>query len=121
MKKYLILAILAILLIIPTVSSALELTYPRVQNLEIRLDMNLNELIAWFYYFIVGISGLAAFSMLVWGGFTWLTSAGSSSKTGEAKERISSAVLGLMIILSSWVILRLINPELTIIRLPTLH
>lgn len=121
MKKYLILIILTIFLIIPATSSALELTYPVIQGLEIRLDMNLNELIVWFYYFIVGISGLAVFIELVWGGFTWLTSSGSSSKTGEAKERINSAVLGLIIILSSYLILQVINPDLTIIKLPTIQ
>ncbi|MBU0546821.1 pilin, partial [Patescibacteria group bacterium] len=112
--------ILIIFLAFPTISLALELDYPVIQNLEIKLDMNLNELVVWFYYFIVGISGLAAFSMFVWGGFDWLTSAGNSSGIGRAKEKINSAVLGLIIILTSWLILQLINPELTIIKLPTL-
>ena len=134
MKKYLFSIILVAFLISPTVSLAIECTradettyqnnlnlcYPEIQNLKIELGMNLNELIAWFYYFIVGISGLAAFFMLVWGGFTWLTSAGSPAKISEAKECINSAVLGLIIILASFLILKVINPELITLRLPGL-
>ena len=120
MKKYLIPAILIIFLVFPAVSSALELTYPEISGLRIELGMDLNKLIAWFYYFIVGISGLAAFLMLVWGGFTWLTSAGSPTKILDAKDKITSAVLGLVIILSSYLILKVINPELTTLKLPGL-
>lgn len=80
--------------------------------------MPLNRLIAWFYYFIIMLSGLAAFVMLVWGGFGWLTSVGNPSKISEAKERITSALLGLLIILASWLVLRVINPDLLTLTLP---
>jgi len=120
MKKYLILIILLVFLILPTDSFALELTYPVVQGITLSLGMDLNKLVAYFYYFIISISGLAAFFMLVWGGFQWLTSAGSTTKISEAKDRINSAVLGLIIILASYLILQVINPELIILKLPAL-
>ena len=124
MKKYLILIILTVFLIFPSISLALELDYPEIgpegQKIKIELGMDLNELIAWFYYFIVGISGLAAFIMLVWGGFQWLTSVGSPAKISDAKERITSAFLGLMIILASFLILKVINPDLITLKLPGL-
>lgn len=121
MKKYLIFAILIALLMIPSASLALELSYPRIQNIEIRLDMNLNELIAWFYYFIIGISGLAAFVRIISGGFDWLTSSGNSGKMDNAKKKIEGAALGLIIVLTSLLIVQIINPELTVIKLPTLR
>jgi len=81
----------------------------------------LNQLVAWLYYFIVMISGFAAFLMLVWGGFQWMTSAGNPAKIGEAKDRLISAVLGLVLILASWLILNTINPELTLLKMPELQ
>jgi len=124
MKKFLTKIIIILFLLLPTFSLALELSYPEIgpggQKIKIELGMHLNRLIAWFYYFIVGISGLAAFFMLVWGGFQWLTSAGSPSKISEAKDRITSAILGLIIILASFLILKVINPELITLKLPAL-
>ncbi len=124
MLKFLSSIILISFLLLPAISLALELQYPEFgpegQKIRIELGMDLNRLIAWFYYFIVGISGLAAFFMLIWGGVVWLTSAGNPSKIGEAKDRITSAFLGLLIVLSSWLILRVINPDLTMLNLPAL-
>ena len=105
MRKFLAKIILPIFLFLPTVSFALELQYPEIgpegQKITIVLGMDLNKLIAWFYYFIVGIAGISAFVMLVWGGFTWLTSAGNPTKISDARDRITSTFLGLIIILSS--------------------
>ncbi len=125
MKKFLA-KIILLLLLLPITSSAsnLELTYPRIgppgQEIDITLDMDLNKLIAWFYYFIVGIAGISAFIMFVWGGFTWLTSAGSTAKVSDAKDRLKAAVLGIVIILASFLILQAINPDLTTLKLPVL-
>jgi len=127
MKKQLTLIILASLLVFPMVSSALELNYPTVGPPGNELDLNaiwddpdedidLNELVGWLYYFIIGISGLAAFAMLVMGGFQWMSSVGNPTKISDAKDRINSALLGLIIILMSWLILNTINPELTVLR-----
>ncbi len=120
MKKFLSSIILIFSLFSPVVSLALELKYPEFGGYKIELGMNINQLVAWFYYFIVGVAGLAAFVMLIWGGFQWLTSAGNPARITDAKDKITSALLGLLIILSSWLILQVINPELTILKLPGL-
>ena len=123
MKKFLTLILLILFLLLPLISlaSELELDYPRIGDIEIALGMDLNKLIAWFYYFIISIAGIAAFVMLIWGGIEWMTSAGNPTKIGEAKERINSAFLGLIIILSSYLILQAINPDLIMLRLPALQ
>ncbi|TAN57601.1 hypothetical protein EPN15_03690 [Patescibacteria group bacterium] len=65
------------------------------------------------YKFIVGLAAIAAVIVLMAGGYTWLFAGGNSSKVGEAKSLIGSAVLGLFLALGSYMILYLINPELT--------
>lgn len=98
----------------------LNLNYPQFGDFDINEEGNqdVNKIIAWFYYFVVSIAGLAAFVMLVWGGFTWLTSTGEPGKITDAKDRIYSAFLGLLLILTSYLIIKVINPELTILTLP---
>lgn len=96
----------------------LNLFYPSFGGIKLYLGMDINKLVAWFYHFIVGISGLVAFVMLVWGGIAWMTSE-SPLKIGEAKEIIFSAIFGLIIVLSAYLLIKTINPELTILKLPS--
>jgi hypothetical protein len=73
----------------------------------------LPETAQWGFYFLVGLSGVAAFGMLVWAGFLYLTSAGNPSQITQAKDKGKSAIFGLIFILASYLILTTINPELT--------
>ena len=57
----------------------------------------------------VRLAGIALFVMLIVGGFKYLT-AGSDPKAAEsAQKTITSAVLGLVLILLGWFILRFIQ------------
>lgn len=93
----------------------LNLDYPKFGSLDLNDNQNLVQVVAYVYYFIVGISGLAAFVMLVWGGIQWLTSGAIPSQAGEARDRIKNAILGLLLVLASFLIIQIINPGLTII------
>ena len=75
--------------------------------------------IKYFYHFFIMIAGLIAFGAIVYGGFQYLISAGSPVKMTAAREQITGGILGLIILLSSYLILAVINPQLTIWR-PTL-
>jgi hypothetical protein len=81
---------------------------------------DLNQLAAWTYYFIVVISGFSAFFSIVIAGFNWMTSRGNPTAIGEAKDRMTSAFLGLLIILAAYLILQALNPDLTILKEPPL-
>ena len=49
-------------------------------------------------------AGLIVLVMLIWGAFLMMTSAGSQSKYEEGKKKITSAVIGLVIVLGAWLI-----------------
>lgn len=98
----------------------LNLTYPEFGGFSLNDNQNINEIVAWLYYFIVSISGISAFVMLIKGGFMWLSSAGNPSVLGEAKDIMTSAILGLIIVLASFLILQVINPELTTLKIESL-
>lgn len=75
----------------------------------------LNVLIKLF----LGIAGVLAVVMIVWGGIQYMTSELASSKE-EGKKSITNAILGLLLALGAWLILNTINPDLLNVCLNTL-
>lgn len=75
-------------------------------------SVTLANTVAGMYKFIAGIAGIAAVIVMMAGGYVWLFAGGNASKVTEAKSLITSAVLGLFLVLGSYMILNLINPEL---------
>lgn len=58
------------------------------------------------------IAGVVAFGALVYGGFLWMTSEGEPLKKQKSKSRILSALLGIVLIVSSYIFLGTINPNM---------
>ncbi len=54
-------------------------------------------------------AGLAFFFMFVIGGLRWITSAGEKEKVEGAKKQITSAVVGLILILSVFAVIGFLN------------
>jgi len=67
------------------------------------------EIIGNLYTDVVEFSGICALLMIIIGGFEWLISAGDVGRIGSAKEKISSAIIGLLIVLASYLILTVIG------------
>ncbi len=61
---------------------------------------------------ILGIVGSLALIMFIYGGFTFLISAGSSDKIGQAKKIIIAAVIGLIIVFTSYLIIKFVLSSL---------
>jgi len=80
----------------------------------------LYKYISSWYNFVVGVVGILAAVIIMWGGFKWLTSRGNSAAISDAKDRIWSAIIGLVLVFLSYILLNLINPRLLNIYLPEL-
>jgi hypothetical protein len=52
----------------------------------------------------LGLLGLVAVIMIIWGGVTWMTSAGNEERVKKAKHIITYAVIGLSVVLLSWIL-----------------
>lgn len=63
--------------------------------------------------FLFGIAGAIAFGMFVWGGYTFLLSAGKTSDISKGKEMLINAVIGLGIVFGSWVFINFVLLTLT--------
>jgi hypothetical protein len=55
------------------------------------------------------IAGLAAFIMLLMGGFKWITSEGDKGKIEGARNQIIQALIGLIVVLAAWGLIILVE------------
>lgn len=76
-------------------------------------NLNLPELISNFYQWALGIGGLIALGILIFAGILYTISPGNSSRQGDAKTWIGSAIVGLVLLFGSYAILNTVNPDLT--------
>jgi len=74
---------------------------------------NFPGFIIYVINFAFWIIGLVLFGAFLYAGIIWLTAAGNMGKISKAKEVLTNAILGFILLLSSWLILNVINPDLT--------
>lgn len=78
----------------------------------------IGEYINWLYNYSIGIIALLAIIAIMIGGFYWLLAGGNASRVSEAKSWINAALSGLILALSSYVLLFTINSNL--VSLPSI-
>ncbi len=74
---------------------------------------------AW-YGFAIGIAGIFATLVIMYGGFKYLTSRGDKGMATKGKDYIVGAATGLSLVFLSYTIVSLVNPNLTVINMPAL-
>jgi|GEM_PF-1390900 len=82
---------------------------------DIMADANpsLAKAIQYLYEWGIGLGGMAVFVALIIAGFEYITSIGNPSKMQDAFNRIRDAVVGLIVLLSSYAILTMIGINLS--------
>lgn len=104
-----------------TVVRPLEVVYPEIEGFKPETaQTDIAEYVRYIYYFFVVIAGFFAMGALFYGGFRYMTSVGNPEALKDAKDQIFAALLGLLILLSSWLILYNINPQLIVLHVPIL-
>ena len=74
-------------------------------------DFTLGKYINIIVNIVIGVAGLLAVVMIIFGGVQYMTTDAIAGKS-EAKGTITNAIIGLLIALGSFVILNTINPQL---------
>lgn len=70
------------------------------------------EYIREIYKYLIGIVGIVAVVMMMFAGVLWIMSGGNQTQVQTAKSYIASSLIGLVLVLCSYVILKTINPNL---------
>jgi len=101
----------------------LEIIYPAVPGVQTPTTTKtaLPEYLRYVFTFAIIISGLVAFGAMIYGGVLYVTSVGDPTKISGAKDQVIAGILGLIIVLSSFLILNTINPQLVLPASPPLE
>lgn len=73
---------------------------------------NFGELVALIFTWSLNILDIVVFVMIFFAGFKWFTAAGNTAQVNEARNQITNAITGAIILFAAWVILYTINPDL---------
>jgi len=68
---------------------------------------NLTVLLTSVLSLLIAIISLLVFVYLIWGGIEWITSGGDKSKTDQARSKIIAALVGVIIVASSYAVLQI--------------
>lgn len=119
-KSILVTLLVLFFSLLPLISLALEVTYPTIPgapNINTKV-VSMPAYILYWFYFAIYVSGILGLGMMIYGGLLYLTSAGSPARMADAKDKMTNAVIGIVIILASYIILNTINPELVVFKTP---
>jgi len=95
---------------------ALEINYPTIGQYRIDCDSKLGDYVAYFYQLAVVSAGFLGVLSIVIAGIKLIGTSGSPGAASEAKERIFQSVLGIILIMTCFIILRTINTDIFSVR-----
>ena len=73
------------------------------------LEQSAIEIVQW----LLSVLALVSVVMIIVGGFRWMFSSGNEERIDSAKKTISSAIIGLIIVLLSWAIITFVVSAVT--------
>lgn len=100
----------------------LEVNYPElITGAKIAADSQLPEYLKYIFDFGMFIGFASVFASLVWAGALYLLSPAVPDAISKAKDRVSGAISGLLILATFYLIMTTINPDLAILKLNKLE
>lgn len=119
-----ILQIIALVSFITLNTSLADTEYKRAvftPNVELPGSPNtLAKYVEAIYKYAIGIIGILATVVMMWGGVVWITAGGNTERISNAKSWIGASLTGLVLALASYTILYTINPNLVKFNEPTI-
>jgi len=80
--------------------------------------INLSTYLVGLYNFMLSVVGIVAVMMLIVAGMRYITAAGNATSITDAKSIAGNAIVGLLLALLSFVILKTINPDVLYLKKP---
>ena len=72
-------------------------------------NITISSIISALVILVLIIAALVFFFMLVIGGIKWITSGGDKAQTEGARNQVTAALVGLVIVFAAWAIISLVN------------
>lgn len=99
------------LAVLPFTAGA-QFTIPTVGNTNVVNNANASEILVRIINILLAVAGLIAVVFLIVGGFRYITAGGNEETAEAAKKTITNSIIGIVIILLSFVIVRVISNAL---------
>lgn len=101
---------------------ALEAKYPPLPMLPVVTETSgIEDIIGYWIGFGIYIATTITMVSFAFGAVQFMVSAGNPSNTGEGRDRMISSIIGLVLIMTSGLILRTINPRIVEVTLAPLE
>ncbi len=84
-------------------------------NTSVRLNVpgtptwTIPQLIGWAVNIVLIVAGIIFFFMLIIGGIRWILSGGDKANTESARNQITAALIGLIIVFAAWALATLLS------------
>ncbi len=113
-KKLILLFVVSFLLfILIRPVFALEVTYPAIPGFpSVNSDSTTSDYIGYFFGLAIVSAGVMGVISIVIAGITLIALSSNPSAVGEARDRIFNSILGIILLMFSFVLLRTINPQI---------
>ena len=98
----------------------LETGLPNIPGNQLPVGQELLYYIKYLFIFGLSLITIVALTQMIIGGITYILAAGNAAKVEDAKDMILQALLGIGILLVSYLLLRTINPDLVNLKNPDL-
>lgn len=106
------------------VKPVLAVPIPDLQFSDIIIDENqgtidipfIADYISALYKYAIGVAAVLATVMIMIGGLQYLMAGGDATRVGNAKKRITDAMIGLLLSLGTYMILAAVNPDLVSLK-----
>ncbi len=115
MKKFFPLFI-ALTIILPTKALALEIDFPSIAGFKPGDSFGPADWIRYIFVFGLSLVGLAIIYTVIYAGIIWMIAGDNSGKISDAKKRLQDALIGLLILLGSYILLNTIDPNLVTLK-----
>lgn len=96
------------LAVFPVLADTVDLCPGAPYNTLCNTTPGLGALVGTVLSAILFIAFIAALVFLIWGGIKWIMSGGDKEGTGKAKETVTSALIGLAIVLGAWILINVV-------------
>ncbi len=71
-------------------------------------ERSIEEMVGIIINIALGFIGIIMVILFIYGGFLWMTAAGDDKKVSKAKDILTAAVIGLIIVLAAYAIARFV-------------
>src|SRR5690554_707349 len=96
------------MMILQTLLAQTDLNLNPTQGTEVS-TLTIPAIINWAVTFVLVVAGIIFLFMLIIGGIRWILSGGDKAQTENARNQITAALIGLVVVFSAWAIATLIG------------